>query len=451
VASDVADKHVDERSLVVEELTIELLRFLVDGLQHQSTGSRIHVVVRRLGFAALVAPHRRRRLAVAGDRAGVLAASTGDVGRRLQIADTSYTNADGLASALGSSRKRTVDGILDNANRPMTPLCEIESGEALYPLASEGTGEYGFCWSMTDPDSTEWIPQGITTTGDAFTARSYASREAVVITWHNDTETSTRISIAPAGGYSPSSNYRHLLLVTPQSGATFSAVDCHAGGAMWYGDLLYVACTDSIKIFDWRYVYSADYDSFCNNKVGKFLDGTVYRYCADLGAYFMMQVGQITSPSGNVWFSSISFDRASTPDKLVVSEYSTSADGKLLRFNLDYMTRLPSNTSAADVYDMPFTQVQGATTRGPEFWFHSSGGVIQSGETPADRYGTLRSWSSSTRRFVSYPSAYGAEAISFWPGSLSTPEMPDMLDALYTLTEHAGHRAVIAIRRAAFE
>jgi hypothetical protein len=361
------------------------------------------------------------------------------------------SNADGLASALGSTRKRTVDEIVDNANRSMTQLCEIDAGEALYPLASGGTGEYGFCWSMTDPDTTSWIPQGITTTGDAFTARSYASREAVVITWHNATETRTRISIAPASDYKSDSKYRHLMLVTPQSGANFSAVDCHAGGAMWYGDLLYVACTDSIKIFDWRYVYSATSDDFCAGKVGKFVEGTVTRYCADQAAYLMMQVGQITSPSGNVRFSSISFDRAAAPDKLVVSEYSTSALGKLLRFNLDFMTRLPSNTSAADVYEMPFTQVRGATSRDDKFWFHSSGGVVQSGETVADRYGQLRFWNSSTGRFVSYTSAYGAEAISYWPGSLSTPDAPDMLDMLYTLTEHAGHRAVIAIRRADFD
>ena len=72
---------------------------------------------------------------------------------------------------------------------------------------------------------------------------------------------------------------------------------------MWCGDLLCVACTDSVKS---------------------------------------------ANPSGNVRFSSISFDRASTPDKLVVSEYSTSSDRKLLRFNLGFMTRLPANNSAVD-------------------------------------------------------------------------------------------------------
>lgn len=358
--------------------------------------------------------------------------------------------ATGLASALGGSgNRRTVDWILNHANRPMNPLCQTGPGGALYPLASRGTGEYGFCWSSGDPDTDVWIPQGITTTGDALGTRRYDGREAVVTTWYNDAENSTRISIAPASGYSAGANYRHLLLVTPQRGPTFTRVNCHAGGAMWYGHLLYVACTDHIKIFDWDYVYSADTSTFCGDKVGRVSDAALggYRFCASGYAYIMMQVGTITNPSGNVRFSSISLDRASTPDKLVVSGYSTSAGAKLARFDLNYQTRLPSGTSAADVYSMPFTLVQGATTRNDKFWFHSSGGVIQSGETPADNYGKLRFWNSSTGRFVSYTSAYGAEAISYWPWDDGDGGLPDML---YTLTEHAGYRAVIAIRQADF-
>jgi len=34
---------------------------------------------------------------------------------------------------------------------------------------------------------------------------------------------------------------------------------------------------------------------------------------------------------------------------------------------------------------------------------------------------------------------------------LSSPEKPDMLDMLDTLTEYAGHRGVIAIRQAGFK
>jgi hypothetical protein len=357
--------------------------------------------------------------------------------------------ADGLATQLGGAlHRRTVDWVLDHANRPLAPLCHTGSGDALFPL-TRGTGELGFCWSQDDPTSDAWIPQGITTTADALGERAYDGRQAVVTTWYNATEHSTRLSIAPATGYLAGIDYRHLLLVTPQPGplVNFTTVDCHAGGALWYGHLLYVACTNHIKIFDWNDVYSTDTTAFCANRVGKFVDGTTTRFCASGYAYLMMQVGTITNPSGNVRFSSISLDRASTPDKLVVSEYSSSAGGKLVRFNLDFQTRLPAATTATDVYSMPFTLVQGATSRDAKFWFHSSGGVIQPGEGPDDNYGKLRFWDSSTGRFVSYTSAYGAEALSYWGWGDGDGGLPDLL---YTLTEHAGYRAVIAVRQSDF-
>ncbi|HEX3758291.1 MAG TPA: hypothetical protein VHW23_06275 [Kofleriaceae bacterium] len=359
--------------------------------------------------------------------------------------------ADAVAMAVGSDKQRGVDVLVLHANRPVDPLCQVDFGAALYPLASAGDGEYGFCWTMNDPDNLEWIPRGITTTGDALPGRSYGGEQLAAITWRNNTTTSTRISVAPAGGYGPAMSYRHVLLVAPQSGATFTPVACDAGGAVWYGDLLYVACTDRVEIFDWRDVYAADTDAtFCDGKIGKFMDGTTVRYCADMAAYFMLQVGQITSPGGNVRFSSISLDQASAPARLVVVEYSPSAHGKLVRFNLDASTRLPSASFAADVYDMPFALVHGATTRADKFWFQSDDGT-EAGTAVPGKYSQLRFWNSSTGEFVGYTSAYGADAISFWPGNASMPDQTSPSDMLFTLTEPAKFRAVIAVRRTLFE
>jgi hypothetical protein len=375
-------------------------------------------------------------------------------------ATVTYSDAEALATAL-KRPKQTVNDILVNANRSMQPLCHTGPGDAIYPLVSVGTGSYGFCWTAvgtdtTDPDGTIWVPQGITTSRDANGVQLYDGREAAVITWHSSGDTSARITVAPAHGYGDATGtkYRTLLLVAPKTGPDFTEVPCHAGGAMWYGHLLYLACSDAIKIFDWNYVYSADSTptpNRCDPVVGKLVDpslGTDPLYCASGYRYLMMQVGQIANPSKNVQFSSISLDQASVPNKLVVAEYALDAPGKLIRFNLDAATRLPSGASAADAYDMPFTQVQGATTQGDKFWFHSSGGVVTNGEPVADKYGKLRFWNSSTGRFAAYTSLYGAEALSFWPGD---PAMPDMPDMLYTLSERPGYRAVIAVRTADFE
>lgn len=363
-----------------------------------------------------------------------------------------YADADALVSVLGASNTRSVDILLTHANRGTMPLCQTDVGGAIYPLTSVDPGSYGFCWSMNDPDNVEWFPQGITTTADAVAEHSYDGREVVVIAWRNDTSTSTRITVAPASGFAADAAYRHVLLVAPTTGATFNPVACPAGGALWYGDLLYVACTDSIKIFDWRYAFSAyqEVTNFCDGKIGKVLDGTTERYCADGLAYFMMQVGEVTSPGGNVQFSSISLDRVSSPSQLVVSAYATSTGGKLARFDIDRAMR-PGNLVASDVYDMPFAFVRGAVTRGDRFWFQSSDDRTATSGGLTDNYATLRVWDASTGRFIGYTSGYGATAISFWHGSSTAPGTPHPADVLYTLTDHPGYRAVIAIHRAFFE
>jgi hypothetical protein len=375
-----------------------------------------------------------------------------DPGSYVITTTVSYTTADQLAAAVGSDRQRSVEPIMRNANRDMDPLCGIEFGGALYPLASAGDGEYGFCWGNNDPGNPEWTPQGITTTGDALPERSYGGMELAIISWRNNTTTSTRITVAQASGYAPAVKYRHVLLVAPQPGGTFTPVACDAGGAVWYGDLLYLACTDSIKIFHWKYVYNTNDvpNDFCDNKIGRVMDGTSVYYCADLAAYFMMQVGQITSASGNLRFSSISLDQASTPDRLVVVEYSPSPHGKLVRFNLDASTRLPSGTFAADVYDLSFALVRGATTRASKFWFQSDDGTQAATAVPG-KYSQLRFWDSSTNRFVGYTSGYGAVALSFWPGTAGMPEASSASDMLFTLTEHSRFGGVIAVRRTTFE
>ncbi|MER5262696.1 hypothetical protein ABTZ99_11515 [Actinosynnema sp. NPDC002837] len=365
-------------------------------------------------------------------------------------ASRAYGNADLLGGAIGSAKKRKVDWILSNANRSMEALsCQTGDGKAMQPLASQGVGEYGFCWqsdnttTSDDPDTTTWMPQGITTTADALGSYTYDGVQAVATTWYSSANSYVRLSLAPAMGYGAGNNkYRHLLLVNPGSGGTFTAVrDCHAGGAMWYGNMLYVACSNHIKLFSWDHVYSADTTSYCSDLIGRYSDNGAYRFCASGYAYIMMQVGQITNPAGNVQFSSISLDRASTPDQLVVSEYSTANGGKIFRYPLDYTTRLPAQNTPYDVWVMPWDKVQGAVARGNRFWFNSSGGN--------EFYGKLRFWdgSSPANPVKVYTGVHGAESLSYWGWGDGSGGMPDML---YTLSEHPGYRAVIAVRQADF-
>ena len=359
----------------------------------------------------------------------------------------SYTAADTLGNAIGWGKNRTVDWVMEHANRALAPQCEAGSNGALQPLAAAAGRQYGFCWredgtSDDDPDGA-WYPQGITSTADAYGADYYDGVQAVAVTWYHEVAKYARLTLAPIYGYGSGGNtYRHLLLAAPTGGGTdFSEVNCHAGGAMWYGDMLYVACTDRIKLFSFKHIFSADTSADCAAQIGK-VGG---KYCASGYAYIMLQVGQIVASGPAITFSTISLDRAATPDKLVIGEYSTSPGAGLWRFNLDSSTRLPSSYYY-DAWSMPFSSVQGVTTRDTKFWFHSSGGVITSGETIQDNYGKLRFWNGQATSAVKvWTGAYGAESLSYFGDDSSEP------DTLFTLSEHPGYRGVIAIQASDFD
>lgn len=99
---------------------------------------------------------------------------------------------------------------------------------------------------------------------------------------------------------------------------------------------------------------------------------------------------------------------------------------------------------------MPFALVRGATTRASKFWSQSDDGTAPGTAVPGT-YSQLRFWDSSTGRYVGYTSGYGADALSFWPGTAGMPEPSSASDMLFTPTEHPKFRGVIAVRRTTFE
>jgi hypothetical protein len=120
-----------------------------------------------------------------------------------------------------------------------------------------------------------------------------------------------------------------------------------------------------------------------------------------------------------------------------VSAYLEEPGTALWRFGLDPDSHLPSAGPAADAYHLPFTHVQGATTRKDRFWFNDSA------NSPRLRY-----WHRTTgAEPVAYTGAGGAESLSYWPSADGPGGVPDYL---YTLTESPGTRQVFAIRQADF-
>jgi hypothetical protein len=235
--------------------------------------------------------------------------------------------------------------------------------------------------------------------------------------------------------------YRHVLAVEPTAGGTFKAVPVHAGGIMWYGNLLYVADTSrGFRVFDMNRVYSVNTGD--GNKIGRQSDGTFHAHDY---AYVIVQVGWVRSAGAALRHSFVALDQASSPPSLIVGEYSPDTDGngvpdenaRVVRYPLNATSKWPAagadgRTYASEAYDTHIPQLQGATARNGRFWFSSS-----NGQSP----GYLRVWDRGTSTVRSYRWLVGAEDLSYYPH-------PDQADMLWSLAEYPNKRVVVAVPQA---
>jgi hypothetical protein len=349
-----------------------------------------------------------------------------------------------LDAALGAGRRRTVGQVMEAANRERVGLC---NATAYSSVSARGTVQ-GFCWNDGDDAVDYWYPQGLTTSRDAYEAGEYDGHQIVLTSWYhipaNESATApnkgARLSFVDWDADWPNT-YRHVLLVEPTAGGNFRSVPVHAGGIMWYGNLLYVADTwNGFRVFDFARLYGVNTGD--GAKVGRQADGTFHAFDY---AYVMVQVGWLRNAGASFRHSFVSLDRATTPDSLIVGEYSTDSDGngvpdsnaRVLRYPLDYTDRLPvqeadGRTYGSEAYDTHIPQMQGALARGSRFWFASSNG---------SQAGYLRVWDRGTTAVRSYRWAVGPEDLSYYAH-------PDQADLIWTLTEHPNRRTVIAVPQA---
>jgi hypothetical protein len=162
-----------------------------------------------------------------------------------------------------------------------------------------------------------------------------------------------------------------------------------------------------------------------------------YAYVVPQVASVRPQALEVTS----IRFSTVSVDRATEPASLVVGE---SADGateaasraRAIRFDLDSATGLlredGGTVRASRALHVGLVLMQGVVSRGGRFFFATAapGGA-----------GTLHYWSGTGGTVHSHAWAYFPESLSYWPD-------PDLPDYLWTLTEHPGHRLVVAVPQA---
>lgn len=300
---------------------------------------------------------------------------------------TRSTTSTALLDALdGALPNVSIDTVAGDANRvgPIGAACQ-----SVLPHVTKK-----FCWNTGDNETTEWVPQGVTSSYDAYggPGETPGGRSLIVASWYDDgsfPDKGARISVLVRGN----AHYRHVLLVVPTGTASspnFSIANTHAGGLAWYGHLLYVADTDGIRIFDMSRIWRVD-DG---------IDGAIGRLGSAWGAYgYKYVVPQryfYSRGSGMFRYSSIGLDRTSSPPAMVTTEYrapsdaSSQASPRTVRYNLNTTTRLlidggaPPVAVADGAWDIGLNSLQGGVFVSGRLYLSQSDGA-PTGGTDSDR------------------------------------------------------------------
>lgn len=284
-----------------------------------------------------------------------------------------------------------------------------------------------FGWDAVDSRTRAWVPQGVTTSADAQHEGTVHGREVVATSWYSPTVAGrtegARVTFVDVT--SPTPRYRHVLLVDPWRPAATGEpatrpVAVHAGGLVWYGDLLYVAATyGGLRVFDLADLVRVDPDSFGGHA---YVLPQRWAYEPEPGATARMR------------YSFASLDRTSTPHALLAGEYGRgSAPTRIVRFALDPSTGHPAATggtaSPVEPFRLDVRSMQGVACLGSAY-------VVTASHGPRGRGDLWVGDPASGFRRHRWALPAGPEDLSAWPAR----------GLLWTLTEWPGRRHVLALR-----
>ncbi|MEV4604671.1 hypothetical protein AB0K15_45865 [Amycolatopsis sp. NPDC049253] len=291
-------------------------------------------------------------------------------------------------------------------NDPSYPTTGCTAAEkAALPKAPVATTS--FCWDTDRANSATWVPQGITTSGDADDDGMWGADKIILSGWHSGDALGryddARIMAVDYDNPAAPTNRMVYLAVPNSTGSSFTAAKAHMGGMAWYGDKIYVTAvgntSTAIRVFSTKHILQMT--DTTSNAIGKTSGG----YAAYTYKYAMMQIGYYTyaggtcsmsSDTGVPCFSSMSLDRTTSPASIVTTEYfaDQSLHGRLYRYptGADYLLASTGTTPATEAFRSSVGNMQGVLSHNGK-WYVSHSSATLNGQLWAQ---TTTASSSST-------------------------------------------------------
>lgn len=252
-----------------------------------------------------------------------------------------------------------------------------------YPLCHDTNLEpeldpTGFCWDSGDDTTAEWVPQGITGSGDADPNGTVDGRRLIAASWHYTDNDFARVSFADYTKPSGKLGYHHLLLVQPTSEGNFASVDnVHADGLMWFGDKLFIATGARLQVYSLDHIWKMSTDGGDAGRIGLVGEEAYARW----HGWAMPMIAEYRTTWGpdGAWKSCASVTGtvpclnsiALSPDgeSFVTAEYysSDAAGGRVIRWGLNATTGLPTG-KATEAFVSPIWYQQGIANDGEAFY-----------------------------------------------------------------------------------
>lgn len=303
-----------------------------------------------------------------------------------------------------------------------------------------------FTWDREDRRTTQWWPQGISTSADASDTEAVDGRQVFAVTWYakdlGEGGQGSRVTFVDRADQ----RYRHVLLVVPRLARDGSLqvlpLRVHAGGVVWAGDHLHVAATSrgfmTFRLDDLMRV--PDHGSGAPDRLG--VDGdrvSAYGYRYLLPVRFTYQA---FAEEGHekLRYSFLSLDRSASPPHLVAGEYASGEHGsrRLVHYPLDPESLLLH--AGQDGISRPLrlerkgvARTQGVAVVDGGYYLSVSMGSVLPGSVYVGRPGAFR------RHLMATP--MGPEDLSWWPST----------DELWSVTEHPRRRWVFSMQRSWFD